>query len=608
MFQARRHRNPEGGPQGRSRRTSRLRALRLAAAFGALALLYGPATAASASTVLYLKGDGVPLGSLSPAPPVAASLANHDPLRDSRPGLLVARGGDGIDESNPARYQQWIAPATGVTLDGPLSLVLWGSVRDHQSAIRGVVEAFLLGCDPSGADCTLIAENRRDVADWSGGLGSWTEHAIGFGHVTYTVPPDRSLAVRITVAAHSGDDMWFAYDAQDYPSRLTGLLASDIVIDGDVADWLDGDGLEFVVEDEGGPDDWHSPSRLDITRLGVASNLVDAFFILMGFDDVPPKDIEAATLLDTDLDGSANFAVVASVDGPKAAVELYACDDTVAYECEDAVLRRVYPASSFRMATYDGPWDTDTMLEVVVPFGDLGFHGGDAVLTPMVSYAAESLMTSPKDSIFGDAGQLYAGGVYYDTTTGETFLTDPVGPGYLIRRHQDPAAVRTADPYDEVASAPYDDTGSLDNGLTYFYVVEREGGVPARISAHANTAGHAVRLGFDDGDPYNAPVDAVQSEVTVSVESVEADGNAYATVTVVPRDVDGMRIGAGCAVSVDTSLLVPAVQGSPVRDHLDGSYSLRLVSLIEGAALVRVTVDGLALAYQPEVQFTAAGE
>jgi hypothetical protein len=586
----------------------RLKTLRFAAVCSVLALLWLATPVASANTEFYLQGDGVPLGSLSPAPPVADTLANFDPLRDSRPGLLVARGGDGVAETDPAKYQQWIAPATGAILDGPFSLVFWGSVRDHQSSVRGVVEAFLLDCDTTGSDCTLIAGHRRDIAAWSGGLGSWTEHAISFGHVTYTVPAGRSLSVKITVGADSDADMWFAYDATGYPSRLTGLMTSDIVIDGDFADWLDGHGPEFVMDDEGGPGDWGSPRRLDITRLGVASNLVDALFLLIGFDDVPPQGLEAATLLDTDVDGRANFAVLASVDGANSSVELYACDNSQAYQCEPEVLVRTYPASSFKVATAAGPWDTDTMLEVVVPFGDLGFHGGGAVLTPMVSYAAESLLTSPKDSIFGEADQVYEGGIYFDTTTGEVFPTGPFGPGYTIRRDTDPAAVRDADPYDEVPSAPFDDPGSLEDGVSYFYVVEREDGVPARISAHANTVGHAVRLGFDDGNPYNAPVDAVQSEVTVSVESVEADGDAYATVTVVPRDADGMRIGAGCAVSVDTSLLVPAVPGSPVRDHLDGRYSLRLVSLLEGTALVRVTVDGLALMPQPEIQFTAAGE
>lgn len=608
MFTTRQIRNPEDVPRGRSRRSSRFPVLRSAAILGVLALLWLFSAAAHASTVLYLKGDGVPLGSLASSAPVTVSLANHDPLRDTWPGLLVALGGDGIAETDPARYQQWIGPSTGATLNGPLSLVLWGSMRDHQPAARGVVEAFLLDCDPAGSDCILIAGNHRDVADWSGGLGSWTEHAIGFGQVAYTVPSGRSLSVKITVTADSDDDMWFAYDATRFPSRLTGLAASDIVVDGDFSDWLDGDGFEFIIDDEGGPDDWGSPSRLDITRLGVASNLVDAFFILMAFDDNPSQGVEVATLLDTDVDGKANFAVVASVDGADAAVELFACNNYVAFECGEAVLWLTYPASSFQVTPSAGPWNTDTMLEVVVPFGDLGFHGGDAVLTPMVSYAAETLMTSPKDSIFGEAGQEYEGGVYYDTLTGDAFLTGPSGTGFIIRRHTDPAAVRGADPYDEVASAPYDDSGSLEVGATYFYVVEREGGVPARISAHANTIDHAVRLGFDDGDPYDAPVNAMLSEVAVSVESVEADGDTYATVTVVPRDTAGMPVGAGCAVSVNESLLVPAVTGSPVRDNLDGSYSLRLVSLNEGTALVRVTVDGVVLADEFEIQFTAVGE
>jgi hypothetical protein len=572
---------------------------------GPVLLLLVSSSAASARTALYLHSDGVPVASLSTEAPTAVALPNHDPGRDAYPGLLVARGGSGASETDPSKYQQWITPS-GVSLDGPTSLVFWAGIKEFASATRGVVEAFLLDCDSVGDHCSVVAQSRKDIFDWSERWGSWSEHSVEFGHVTHAVSEGRSLSVKIVVGADSDDDMWFAYGSADYPGRLTDEAASDVVVDCDFTDWIDARGTEFYVADQGGADDWWSPASLDLTAFAVSSNLVDTLQVLIGFDDVPPQSTKAATIIDTDLDGNADYSFVVTMDGADSTVELYACDNSTASECSGALLEMTYPPSYFCLTTASGPWDADSFVEVALPFNDLRFSGGGIVLTSLVSYAAEPLLISAKDSILGAGSQDYDGGVYYDTIDGTASLVGPIAPGFVVRRSTDPAGARTAQVHATVYQAPFDDVpGSLDDGVVYYYSVERTGGVPLRLSSHANRYENAVRIGFDDNDVLTAPVNDRSSGVFLDTESVSADGTSAITVTVVPRDSRGTPIGAGCDVIVDELPLGPGRLAGPVRDNQDGSYTLRVTSLDPGSGRVVVSVEGIDLDSEPQITFTA---
>lgn len=571
-----------------------------------LAVACAAAPAARAESVWYLQADDTPRAELGNSPPVIDPLPNHAPERDSLPGLLVGRGGAGIAETDPALFQQWAtAPGNGA-LDGPTAVEFWAAMREFGTGLRGVVEAYLLDCDAGGADCTEIAHGKRDILDWSGGWGSWSRHRIGFGRVSHAVQPDRTLALRLVVGSESDDDMIFAYGAAGFPSRLSDAVSDDIAVDCDFGDWGDGSGNEYVVHDEGGPDDWSSPARLDVTVFAASSNLVDAVHVLMGLDDDPVNGGVVATLIDTDIDNNANFALVASVDETQTVIELYACDDTMTDGCDGAVLRRTYPASQHCTAPAAGPWSTDTLFETVLPFGDVGVSGGPLVLTSLVSYAASSLLNSPKDAVLGIDGQDYQAGIYYDISSGFSRLTTGVGTAFVVRRSTNPAWVRTADPLAIVATAPFDDLqGVLDDGQDYYYVVEKEGQVPAPLSAHPNTRDGVVRLGFDDHDPLTAPADAVVSTVQAGPDGLPADGTTTAKVTVVPRDAHGVPVGAGCAIQLDPFALAPAEVAGPMVDHHDGSYTFEIVSTTAGTARVDVTVEGIALLTRPEIEFTA---
>jgi hypothetical protein len=562
------------------------------------------ASLAPASTTLYLHGDSHPLASLDDECPTASVLANYDPDRDGYPGLLLARGGSGAGETDPGKYQQWIGPPDGFAVDGPMSLLFWSAMKDFGTGKRGFVEAFLLDCDAFASDCNLIAEGHRDISDWSGGWGSWSKHSIEFGHVTQVGGDGRSLSVKIVVGADSDDDMWFAYDAAGFPSRLSDDSSSNIVIDGDFSDWDRADPTRIEVFDQGGPDDWSSPARLDITEFAVSSNLIDTFYLLIGFDDVSPQNTTAATLVDLDFDSNVDLALVATLDGEAANVELFSCDDTITFGCEGATLRRSYPPSSFRTGAALGPWNEDSLLEIALPFNDLVSAGESIVFTSLVSYASSALLTSPKDAVLGSSGQNYGDGIQYSTSDGNGHLVGPLGSDFLIRRHSDPSQVRNTDAHATVGLSPFDDSpGTRTDDQNYFYVVEKVGGLAVKLSAHANRYDDSVRIGFDDHDALSAPVDASLSDVTTDRSALPADGTTFATVTVVPRDHHGIPIGSGCSLGVDSIQLSPGALAGPIEDNNDGSYTARVVSTTPGTGSVVVSVEGITLTTQPDINF-----
>jgi hypothetical protein len=381
-------------------------------------------------------------------------------------------------------------------------------------------------------------------------------------------------------------------------------VSSDIAIDCNLSDWCDGNGNDFCVNDQGGQDDWESPAKLDITRFAFASNLIDTFYVLVAFDDVPPQSTTAATLIDTDLDDNINFVIVTTLDGSNSAVELFSCDDTITYGCSGASLSKRYGPSNFCASDSAGPWNNDSFMEFMFPFSDLGFVGGQAILTSLVSYTSASFLTSPKDSIFGQSDQNYVDRILYDTRDGKGQLTDPAGFTFRIRRDTDPSSIRTALIQANVPQAPFDDwSGSLEDGVSYFYVVEHTGGFTINLSVHANDFDNAVRLGFDDKKPLSAPVDSSLSTVTLDNSSITADGITPAAVKVIPRDANGVPLGSGCKMKVNDLLLAPGMLSSVIQDQGDGSYIFKVVSNNSGVGNVVVTIEGIVLDSQPEITF-----
>jgi hypothetical protein len=573
---------------------------------GLFALLCLSSSVSAEEQVWYLSGDGVPLATMSAVVPTATTLANHDPGRDDNPGLFLVKGGAGMAETDPALYQQWVAAAGSVTVNGSAAFVFWAAMKDYGTPKRGVVEAYLLDCDPTGADCAVIAQGSRDILDWSGGWGFWSHHSVDFGLVNHTVPDGRSLAVRVVVGNASDDDIMFAYDAAGFPSYLTDSAPGDITIDCDFSDWTNGVGTEFMLQDQGGQNDYGSPPRLDLTAVAVSSNRIDTLQILIAFDDTSVFSGTAGTLFDTDMDGNVDYALVAGVDDTDIVLELYACDDTITDGCGSAILTRTYDDSSYCGTTAAGPWDDDTLVEMAVPFADFNSDGGPLLITSLISYAGANLLTAPMDSVFGVDVEDYQASIYFDVNDGTTQIVPAVGTDFVVRRTADPSTVRSAPPHATVTLAPFDDLpGTLGDGQAYYYVVEKEGGMPVSLSAHPNAYDGVVRLGFDDQDPFTAGVDATHSAVSVDVAIIPADGTAHATLSMTPRDSHGELVGAGCDIAIDASALAPGATAGPVTDHRNGNYTVSIVATTTGTGEVVVTVEGITLTDRPTVEFTS---
>ena len=72
--------------------------------------------------------------------------------------------------------------------------------------------------DYDGSSHIEIANGTVSEADWQGGVSNFVNKTLSIGSMSYTIPKDNQLELKLIVGAASGDDMWFAYDATGYPS------------------------------------------------------------------------------------------------------------------------------------------------------------------------------------------------------------------------------------------------------------------------------------------------------------------------------------------------------------------------------------------------------
>jgi hypothetical protein len=185
------------------------------------------------------------------------------------------------------------------------------------------------------------------------------------------------------------------------------------------------------------------------------------------------------------------------------------------------------------------------------------------------------------------------------------FAAVPAAGPFQVRRSTAASSVATAPPFATVATSPYDgDATSMASATSYYYAVYDASGQALTISVQAIAATHAIRIGFDDGNAASAPVDTIRSTVTVAPASIRADGLQTATITVVPCDTNGVPLGRGLVVSIDSSILWPATLSAPLADLGDGSYRATVVASTPGTGSIRVVVEGLPLASSPSIAAT----
>ena len=150
----------------------------------------------------------------------AALLFNYDTDRDLFPGLVLARGGSGANESNPTKFQAWRTTAlpTSVRFEGKVTVDLWTAMKGFQAGKRGFVSVYLRDFD--GSTSSDLAQATLDSLNWQGTALSWTQKTFVLNVASYTVPTGHRLELKVIVGGTSDDDMWFAYDTISQPSRV----------------------------------------------------------------------------------------------------------------------------------------------------------------------------------------------------------------------------------------------------------------------------------------------------------------------------------------------------------------------------------------------------
>jgi hypothetical protein len=77
------------------------------------------------------------------------------------------------------------------------------------------------------------------------------------------------------------------------------------------------------------------------------------------------------------------------------------------------------------------------------------------------------------------------------------------------------------------------------------------------------------------------------------------------SITITPRDANGVLLGRGLSMFIDSSLLWPAHLSGPIVDLGDGSYAATAVASVPGTGAVRVVVESVSLAPLPTITATA---
>jgi hypothetical protein len=164
-------------------------------------------SATASASRLYLRSSGSSTDTwdmTAVAPPNSGSVPDWD--GDGDPGLFVKSSGGGENESDPLKWQDWLAPAPAA-VNGPVTLHLEASARDFALKKDLHPHVYLYDCNNALTNCTLILAADVHISGWSGLLATWVDRDVPLGPLSHTFLPGRVLRMKLLVG-HS--DVWVA--------------------------------------------------------------------------------------------------------------------------------------------------------------------------------------------------------------------------------------------------------------------------------------------------------------------------------------------------------------------------------------------------------------
>ena len=193
----------------------------------------------SAGTLLHLHNDPTPPTTstnatttlpMNSTASTSTTLYKYDADRNDDAGLTLQKTALGLSETSTSTFQVWRTAAQTSTLviTGDVRIDVWAAMRSFTTGTRGVITAYLRDVEvsTSTATTTEIANGSVFADDWSGGTADFVQRTIMIPNVSYTIPGDNLLEVRLMVEDQSADAMWLAYDTTAYDSVVKMTTAA----------------------------------------------------------------------------------------------------------------------------------------------------------------------------------------------------------------------------------------------------------------------------------------------------------------------------------------------------------------------------------------------
>ena len=149
------------------------------------------------------------------------TLHNYDTDRDTAAGLLILKGGSGVNESDLTKSQVWRTDpvVAELELESEITIDCWSAIQNFQLGSGGAVTIFLRDRDSFG-NYTEIDNGTITDPDWQAGTADFVQKTITIPAPLFTVQPGHEMVIKLIVPSSSSSNIWLAYDTTSYQSAL----------------------------------------------------------------------------------------------------------------------------------------------------------------------------------------------------------------------------------------------------------------------------------------------------------------------------------------------------------------------------------------------------